>query len=155
MLVSKLQQETEPDARYEIYGHIFLECQLAECTSAAVRFALARYQEFRDVTSMIAYSNALAGNGDLAAGLVRAKEALEIAIGCQTLINYAAGNLVRETIKTRSIDKVNEAISTLIDSTQLPRQGDCALEADWVDAAEELGADRELTSWVRSAAVAK
>ncbi len=40
----------------------------------------------------------------------------------------------------------------LADSTQAPREGDCALEADWADEAEALGADKDLISWVRAVA---
>lgn len=152
IFASMLETETDPDSRYDIYGHIVLECRLTEKTAAAVKFALARYQEFHDVTSLIAYSNALVENGDLASGLLRAKEALDLAIQKQTLINYAAGNLVRESIKTGSVATVNEALDALVSSTQVPRQGDCALEVDWTDKAEELGADTELISWVRSVA---
>jgi hypothetical protein len=155
LLVSMLEAETDLDNRYEIYGHILLECQLTDKTAAAVKFASARYQEFRDVTSMIAYSNALAANGELAAGLVCAREALEMAIRDQTLVNYAAGNLVRESIKTGSAETVNEALRALVQSTQVPRKGDCALETDWTEEAEALGGDEELISWVRSVAAHK
>ena len=152
MLISMLETETDPDDRYHIYRHILLECMLTDKTAAAVKFALARYQEFHDVTSLMAYSNALVENGELESGLVRAKEALDLAIQKQTLVNYAAGNLVRESIKTESVEMVNEAIDALVSSTQMPRKGDCALEVDWTDKAEALGADAELISWVRSVA---
>jgi hypothetical protein len=155
MLVSRLNAETDQDDRYDLYGHILLECQLANKMSAAVKFALARYEEFRDVTSLIAYSKALVDNGELAAGLSRAKEAVDLAIQKQTLVNYAAGNLMRQSIKTGSVKTVNEALRALLLSIQVPRKGDCALEVDWVDAAEEIGADAESISRVRSVAVPK
>ena len=98
----------------------------------------------------MAYSDALAENGEVEAGVSRAKEALELAIQKQTCVNYAAENLVRQAIKTRSAEAVNEALDALADSTEVPRKGDCALEADWADEAEALGADQELISWVRA-----
>ena len=67
-------------------------------------------------------------------------------------MNYAAGNLVRLSVKTGSVETVNEALEALVDSTQVPRDGDCVLEADWCDEAEALGADMELISWIRSVA---
>lgn len=111
-----------------------------------------QYREFGDVASLATYSSALANNGELAAGISRAKEALNLAIQKQTLVNYAAGNLVRQSIKTGSVETMNEAIDALIDSTQAPREGDCALETDWTDAAEALGANKESIAWVRSIA---
>lgn len=155
MLASMLETETGSDDRYEIYGHIVAECLITEKTAAAVKFALARYQEFRDVSSLIAYSKVLIENGELESGLLRAREALDLAIQKQTLINYAAGNLVRESIKTGSVATVNEALDALVSSTQVPRRGDCALEVDWTDKAEALGADAELIAWVRSVAARK
>jgi hypothetical protein len=49
MLITMLNAETEQDNRYDLYSHILLECGLVNKTSAAVKFAQARYQEFRDV----------------------------------------------------------------------------------------------------------
>ena len=40
----------------------------------------------------------------------------------------------------------------LVDSTDVPRKGDCVLETDWCDKAKALGADREMISWIRSVA---
>jgi hypothetical protein len=152
MLVSLLKTETDPDNRYDLYRHMVLECQLTNKSAAAVKFAQARYQEFNDVTSLTAYSNALAENGKLEAGLVHAKEALDLAIRNQTLVNYAAGSLVRLSIKTGSVETVNEAIKTLVRSTHMPSKGDCALEVDWTDEALAMGADVQSINWVRSLA---
>lgn len=152
MLISLLETVTDPDDRYAIFMHILAECHLAKKAAAAVKYAWARYEEFQDVTSMMAVSRALVDNGEVAKGLGRAREALDMAIRDQALVNYAAGNLVRVAISTGSVERINEAVDFLIDSTQVPRKGDCALETDWTDEAEALGADRELISWVRSAA---
>jgi len=86
---------------------------------------------------------------------MRAKEALELAIQRQALVNYAARNLVRLSVKTGSVDKVNEALDALVDSTDMPRKGHCVLDTDWCDEAEALGADVELISWIRSVAAAQ
>jgi hypothetical protein len=155
MLMSILDDQVDSTTRFELYMHAILECGAARRTRAAVRLAQAQYQEFHDVASLMAYSDALTENGEVEAGVSRAKEALELAIQKQTLVNYAAGNLVRQAIKTGSAEAVNEALDALVDSTQMPRKGDCALESDWTDAAESLGADMELISWVRSAAERK
>jgi hypothetical protein len=114
--------------------------------------AHAQYQEFHDIVSLMNYSGALAENGEVEAGVSRAKEALELAIQKQTCVNYAAENLVRQAIKTGSAEAVNEALDALADSTEVPRKGDCLLETDWTDEAEALGADKELISWVREVA---
>lgn len=155
MLMSVLGDEIDSTARFELYTNAILECRAACRTSAAVMLAQAQYQEFSDVASLMAYSDALGGNGESEAGVSRAKEALDLAIQKQTLVNYAAGNLVRQAIKTGSVRAVNEALVALIESTQVPRKGDCALESDWVNAAESLGADMELMSWVQSATAQK
>jgi enolase len=155
LLLSMLDAETEPDNRYDIYQHILLECSLADKTTAAVRFAWARYREFGDVTSLMGYSTALADNGEIAAGIERAREALDLAIRNQHLINYAAGNLVRQSLRTKSVEKINDALNSLVDSTQMPRKEDCALETDWTEQAEALGGDKELILWIRFVATRK
>jgi hypothetical protein len=152
ILVTMLESETDPDDRYGLYRHVLLECHLADKTSAAVKFAQARYDEFHDVTSLMAYSTALVENGELEAGVSRAREALDLANREQALVNYAAAHLVRQSIKTASIDIVNQALHALVSSTEVSRKEDCALEIDWADAAEALGADRGMISWARSAA---
>ena len=86
---------------------------------------------------------------------MRAKEALQLAIQEQTGVNYAAENLVWRAINTGSTEAVNEALDALADSTEVPRKGDTPLEADWVDAAEALGADQELIAWGRAIAARK
>jgi len=155
MLIALLNIETDQNNRYDLYRHILLECQLTNKTSIAVKFALARYQEFHDVTSLAAYSKALVENGEIAVGLLHAREALDLAIQNQTLVNYAAGNLMRQSLKTGSAEIVNGALKALVSSMQAPREGDCALEVDWADEAEAIGADAESISQVRSAAARK
>jgi hypothetical protein len=152
ILMSFLSAEVDSDVRFELYLHAVGECRLALRTAAAVKLAHAQYQEFHDVASLKVYSDALAENGEVEAGVSRAKEALELAIQKQTCVNYAAENLVRQAIKTGSVETVNEALDALADSVEVPRKGDCVLDADWADEAEALGADKELISWVREVA---
>ena len=97
-------------------------------------------------------SRALAENYELEAALVHAREALELSIQRQVGVNDAAGNLVRLTVKTGSVEAVNEAMEALIDSTDVPRKWDCVLDIDWCDDAEALGADMELISWISAVA---
>ena len=155
MLMSLLAAEVDSIERFKLYLNAIIECRATRRTAAAVKLAHAQYREFHDVASLKAYSEALAENGEVEAGVCRAKEALELAILKQTCVNYAAENLVRQAIKTGSAEAVNEALDALADSTQAPRKGDCALEADWADEAEALGADQELISWVRTVAERK
>jgi len=150
--MSALAAEQDRTVRFQIYTTAILHCSSADRKVVAVKLAHAQYQEFHDIVSLVAYSDALAENGEVEAGVSRAKEALELAIQQQTVVNYAAENLVRQAIKTRSVEVVNEALDELADSTNVPREGDCALEADWVDAAEALGADPEMISWGRKIA---
>jgi hypothetical protein len=152
MLMSVLAAEVDSTVRFQLYLHAIRECSMVGRTAAAVKLAYAQYHEFHDIASLIEYSDALAENGEFEAGVLRAKEALELAIQEQTCVNYAAENLVRQAIKTGSVEAVNEALDALADSTEVRRKGDCALEADWVDGAEALGADPELISWGRAIA---
>lgn len=152
MLMSVLAAEADPMVRSELYGTAILHCRYARKTAAAVKLAHALYREFNDLASLKIYSEALAENGEVEAGLLRAKEALQLAIREQTGVNYAAENLVRRAINTGSVAAVNEALDALADSTEVPRKGDCPLDADWVDEAEALGADRELIAWGRTIA---
>ena len=152
MLMSALANQTDYFARAELFMSAISECGLANDTAAAVKLAQAHHQEFRNDTSLMILSRALIENNELEAGLSHAKEALELAIQKQTYVNYAAGNLVRLSVKTGSVETVNEAMEALIDSTQLPCNRDCVLESDWCDKAEALGADMESISWIRSVA---
>ncbi len=95
-------------------------------------------------------SRALVENNELEAGLWHAKEALALAIQIQEGVNNAAGNLVRLSVKTGSVETVNEAMEALIASTQVPRKGDCVLDTDWCDEAEALGANMESIVWIKS-----
>jgi hypothetical protein len=153
--MSVLAAEVDSHVRFELYLNAIIECRAARRTSAAVKLAHVQYEEFHDVASLKIYSEALTANGEVEAGVSRAKEALQLAIQEQTLVNYAAENLVRQAIKTGSREAVNEALDALAESTQAPRKGDCVLEADWADEAEALGADKELISWVRAIAERK
>jgi len=152
MLMYVLAAEVDSTARFQLYSHAIGECSITGRTAAAVKLAHAQYNEFHDVASLMTYSHALAENGDVEAGVSRAKEALQLAIQVRTGVNYAAENLVRQAIKTGSAEAVNEALDALADSVEVPRKGDCVLEADWADQAEALGADKELISWVRAVA---
>jgi len=151
MLLSVLATEADSNARFSLYLNAILECRTNN-PATAVKLAQASHQEFRDVATLMTLSEALTWNSEPKAGLLRAKEALELAIQRQALVNYAAGNLVRLSVKTGSVETVNEALEALVESTQVPRDGDCVLEADWSDEAEALGADMELISWIRSVA---
>jgi hypothetical protein len=155
MLTSVLATETDPIARSQLYHSAILECRVPNNTAAGVKLALAQHQEFGHVISLMNLSGALMENNEPEAGLMRAKEALELAIERQALVNYAAGNLVRLSVTTGSVDRVNEALDLLVDSTDVPRNGDCVLDTDWCDKAEALGADMEMISWIRSVAAAQ
>jgi len=155
ILISALDVETDSTSRFELYSNAILECKAARKTAAAVKLAQRQCREFNDIASLMAYSDALAENDEVMDGILRAKEALELAIKRHTLINYAAGNLVRQTLKAGSVELVDEALQALVESTQIPREGDCALETEWIDAAEGLGANARLISRVRSIAAHK
>lgn len=155
MLMSVLLTETDPIGRSELYDCAILECRAPNNTAAGVKLALAQHQEFGDVVSLMVLSRALIENNEPEAGLIRAKEALELAIQRQALVNYAAGNLVRLSVKTGSVDKVNETMEALINSTDAPREGDCVLDTDWCNKAEALGTDMEMISWIKSVAAAQ
>ena len=155
MLLAALATQTDYIERSSLYSLAVSECGLGGNTAAAVKLAQAYHQEFYDDVSLIVLSRALVANNELEAGLLRAKEAFELTIKIQEGINNAGGNLVRLSLKTESVDRVNEAIEALIDSTDIPRKGDCVLDFDWCDKAEALGADVEMLSWIRSVAAAQ
>lgn len=152
MLISVLATQTDLFARAELYICAISECGSANNTQAAVKLARVQHQEFRDATSLIILSRALIENDELEAGFLHAKEALKLAIQEQAGVNYAAGNLVRLSVRTGAVEKVNEAMEALINSTHVPRKGDCVLETDWCDKAEALGADMESIVWIKSVA---
>ena len=152
MLMSVLATEIDPTVRFQLYSLAVSECGLADKTAAAVKLAHAQYQDLQDLVSLTVYSKALAQNGEVDAGLARAEEALELAIQEQTCVNFAAENLVWRAIDTGSTEAVNDALDALAHTAEVPRKGDCAFEADWVDAAEALGADQEMVAWGRAVA---
>jgi hypothetical protein len=155
ILLSLLNTETDPHKRWVLYLDIVSECSIADRTAAAVKYAAAHFQEFGDVTALIGYARALVDNKEFEEGLKRARDAVALAIEQQALINFAAGDYVRDAIKTGSVEAVNQALHVLADSTQKPRTEDCRFETDWVDAAEALGADAEMIAWVREVETAQ
>lgn len=152
LLIDALAQMNDPTSRSGLYKGAVTECLLRDYQSAAERIAVAAHEEFRDIFSLMSLSQTLMDVGKPSEGLVHAKAALAQAMSEQVLLNYAAGHLMRQAVKTGSAEVVNEALDALVDSTQIPRTSDCALETDWIDAAEALGADRVLTDWVHAVA---
>lgn len=151
-LIGALAQTEDPMFRSTLYGGAVTECLLKGCLSAAERIAVAAHEEFQDILSLMSLSGTLCDVGKPLEGLACATAALAQAVSERVYVNFAAGNLMRQAIRTGSVDAVNEALDALIDSTQVPRTSDCALETDWIDAANALGADRELTDWVHAVA---
>lgn len=152
LLIGALDQANDATSRLALYKGAVTECLLQGFMSAAERIAVAAHEELQDVFSRMSLSQTLSDVGKLTEGLACAKAALAQAISEKVMVNYAAGHLMRQAIKIGSAEVVNEALGALIDSTQVPRTADCALETDWIDAANALGADRELTNWVREVA---
>jgi hypothetical protein len=152
LLIDALARMKDPLSRSGLYRGAVTECLLRGYQSAAERIAVAAHEEFQDIFSLMSLSQTLMDVGKHADGLVHAKAALAQATSEQVLLNYVAGHLMRQAVKTGSAEVVNEALDALVDSTQVPRTSDCALETDWIDATEALGADRELTDWVRAVA---
>jgi hypothetical protein len=155
ILLSMLNAETDQHKRWILYLDIVTECSIADRTTAAVKYAAAHFLEFGDVAALIGYAGALVANGEFEEGLKRARDAVALAIEQQVLINFAAGQYVREAIKTGSVEAVNQALEVLGDSVEKPRTADCRFETDWVDAAEALGADAEMIAWIRDVETAR
>jgi hypothetical protein len=150
MLLDALATHTDDLTQSRLHSLAVSECLLADKTIAGVKLAQAYHEEFPDDLSLMCLSRALAENNELEAGLLRAQEAFELTIQTRSGINNAGRNLVRLTLETGSVDRVNDAIWALIDSTSIPRKDDCVLDTDWCDKAEALGADMELISWIRT-----
>lgn len=152
LLIDALDQANDATSRSMLYNGAATECLLLGYMSAAERIAVAAHEELQDICSLMSLSQTLMDVGKPSEGLAGAKAALAEAMSEQVLVNYAAGHLMRQAVKTGSVEVVNEALNALVDSTQVPRTDDCALETDWIDAAEALGADKALTDWVRAVA---
>jgi hypothetical protein len=152
LLIDALDQVNDATSRSMLYKGAVTECLLLGYISAAECIAVAAHEELQDIFSLMSLSQTLMDVGKPSEGLARAKAALAEAMSEQVLVNYAAGHLMRQAVKTGSAEVVNEALNALVDSTQVPRTDDCALETDWIDAANALGADKELTNWVREVA---
>lgn len=152
LLIDALDQANDATSRSMLYNGAATECLLLGYMSAAERIAVAAHEELQDIFSLMSLSQTLMDVGKPSEGLAGAKAALAEAMSEQVLVNYAAGHLMRQAVKTGSVEVVNEALNALVDSTQVPRTDDCALETDWIDAAEALGADKALTDWVRAVA---
>lgn len=150
-----LQEKDQTDVsgvRFEIYTAAIIECLRAKCFDAAVDLAEMRMTEFSDIASAVGLSTTLVKSDHLERGLSVAKSALEKAVIEGTLINYAAGNLVRQSLLSNDISVINNAIDALIDSTQVPRSSDCKLELDWIDSARSIGVDDEILDWISKVA---
>ena len=155
----KLDGDKVTDVSYDSAGCSISQASASVLTDLVIGHTVghgfAAHDEFQDIVSLKLLSGTLTDVGKPLEGLVHAKAALAQAMREQALVNYAAGHLMRQAIKTGSAEVVNEALAALVDSTQVPRTDDCALETDWIDAANALGADKELTDWVRAVASRK
>ncbi|MEG3149645.1 hypothetical protein U1769_07075 [Sphingomonas sp. ZT3P38] len=147
-----LASETDSDERYQIYEHIVFECKFCERSDLEVEFAKEKHSEFSELTSLTNYSQALISDGQFFLGLAAAKEALNIAIQEKTIINSVAVDYVREAIRTKSVEAVNDALRALIASMDCPRTADSVLELEWMGDAQSLGADEGLLAIIRSIA---
>ena len=152
ILLSMLASETDSDERYQIYEHIVFECKFCERSDLEVEFSKKQHSEFRDLTSLTNYSQALVSDGQFSLGLAAAKDALNIAIREKIIINSVAADYVREAIRTQSVDAVNDALRALIASIDFPRTADSVLELEWMGDAQSLGADEGLLATIRSIA---
>ncbi len=152
LLMDALAQTNDRTSRSSLYGGAVTECLLRGYRDAAERIARVAHEEAHDIFSLMHLSQTLMHVGKPSEGVAHAKAALAQAMSEQVLLNYAAGHLMRQAVKTGSAEVVNEALDALVDSTQVPRTSDCALETDWIDAADALGADKVLTDWVRAVA---
>ena len=152
ILLSMLVSEANPDKRYEIYEYIVMECKICEQPDLELEFTHQRYSEFRDITSLICYARSLISNSQFFLGLAAAREALDMAIREEVVINAIAADCVRESIRTKSVDAVNDALRALIASIDCPRTADSVLELEWMSDAQSLGADEGLLATIRSIA---
>jgi hypothetical protein len=152
LLIAALDRTNDAYSRSSLYYGAITECLIKGCFTAAERIAVAAHDEQPDILSLMRLSRTLTDVGKPSEGLAYAKAAFAQAISERVYVNFAAGNLMRQAIKTGSLRAVNEALDALVDSTQVPRTSDCALETDWIDAANALGADKDLTDWVRAVA---
>lgn len=149
LFLAELSDTSDQTARHRVYHMAYLECMGEGFVDAAIAVVRARLAEFDDSQSRIMLSDALGKDGDTAAAVEIAREALAQSISDGTAINQAAGNLVRQAIRTGSVDIVNAAFDDLVDSIEAPRRSDVPLEADWADDAEALGADADVIAWIR------
>lgn len=152
ILLSMLASETDSDERYQIYEHIVFECKACGRSDLEVEFSKKQHSEFRDLTSLTNYSQALVSDGQFSLGLAAAKDALNIAIREKIIINSVAADYVREAIRTQSVEAVNDALGALVASMDFPRTADSVLELEWMGDAHSLGADEGLLATVRSIA---
>ena len=144
ILHDMLDGERDPHARYDIYQHIVLECNLTKYYPMKLAYTKNQYMEFSDLNSLICYSEALIENGEYENGIECFKNALGIAIREKCLINDAAVSYVRNSISTNSVRYVEEAVVQLISSLDKPRECDSSLELDWIGAAEKIGVSHDL-----------
>src|SRR4051794_11448228 len=96
ILLSMLDAGADRDKRWYLRLCLVSECEIADRTAPAVRYAAAHFQEFGDVTSLIGYARALVNNKEFEEGLKRARDAVTLAIEQQALINFAACQYVRD-----------------------------------------------------------
>lgn len=152
MALQAKDQTDDSGVRFELDTGAIIECLRAECFEAAVYFAEMRMNDFNDIASAVGLSVTLVQSNYLERALSVAKSALESAVIEGALINYAAGNLVRQSLLSNDISVINNAIGALIDSTQVPRSSDCKLELDWIDSARSMGVDDETLDWISKVA---
>ncbi len=149
LLKDMLSRSTNEEDKYSIYRHLVSELTLIGDFAGALEWARRRFLEFGDIVSQCVVGSALLELGRSSEALNEFEQAFRAAVKSNELINYTFGEFMRAAVKMRELAKVESIAQEFLALKRPKAKADCALEDDWLDAAEALGARRHLIGKLR------
>jgi hypothetical protein len=144
-----LSELADPDDRYHIYQYLFSELTIQSDFAGALEWAQKRLVEFGDIVSRGSVAKALLELGRNLEALTEFRIAFRAAVESNKLVNFVFGEFMRAMVKVGDIETVNGVSREYLALKPPKSEADCALETDWLDAAEAQGAQRELIGELR------
>ena len=144
-LLVTLSDQTE---RFVVLGLLVSEQKINGDFEGALATAKTRLAEVDDIPSRVSVARALLDVGHNSEAMAEFKKAFERAVESKVLVNYAFGELMRGAISVSEPKTIDQYAEKFVGFGSMKCGEDCALESDWLDAAEALGARRELIAEV-------
>ncbi len=148
-LRAMLSDLTDSEDRYFVYHSLGAELRMQGNIAGALECARNRLAEFDDIVSRGVVARALLDLGSSSDAVEEFKNAFRLAVERNELVNYTFGELMRAVVSLVDRRTIEEFSREYLALKPKKSNGDCRLEADWMDAAEALGASPTLVAELR------